>query len=155
MSFNRVWHQCYPPGVPSIVDIEPITMPEALLRSVRDFPERIAFIYMGKKITYAELNRMVNRFANALVDLGVQRGDRVGMLLPNIPQVIIADYAVYAIGAVTVMNNPLYTERELVTSCPVFRPFTLDCSTTNPSEKWTSALSKAISAGRRHCPKIP
>jgi long-chain acyl-CoA synthetase len=114
MSFNRVWHQSYPPGVPSIVDIEQVTMPEALLRTARAFPDRIAFIYMGKKITYDELNRMVNRFANALVDLGVKKGDKVGMLLPNIPQVIIADYAVYAIGAVTVMNNPLYTERELV-----------------------------------------
>lgn len=114
MSFNRVWHQSYPPGVPAAVDIQPITMPEALLRSAGEFPDRTAFIYMGKKISYAGLNRMVNIFANALADLGVGKGDKVGMLLPNIPQVVIADFATYALGAVTVMNNPLYTERELV-----------------------------------------
>jgi long-chain acyl-CoA synthetase len=114
MSFNRVWHQSYPPGVPAAVDIQPMTMPEALLRTAREFPERTAFIYMGKKISYAGLNRMVNIFANALADLGVGKGDKVGMLLPNIPQVVIADFAAYALGAVTVMNNPLYTERELV-----------------------------------------
>ena len=114
MEFERVWHKWYPNGTPSQVDIEPVTMPEALERAARDFPDNTAFFYMGKKITYRELNRLADVFAHALIDLGVGRGDKVGMLLPNIPQVIIADYATYKIGAVTVMNNPLYTERELL-----------------------------------------
>lgn len=113
-SFKRIWHQWYPPGVPPHVGIEPVTMPQALARMAERHPQRTACIYMGKQITYGALQRMVNVFANALQDLGVGEGDMVGMLLPNIPQIIIADYATQALGAVTVMNNPLYTERELV-----------------------------------------
>jgi len=114
MGFDRVWHQWYPQGTPPEVAIEPVTMPEVLERTARDFPDNIAFIYMGTKISYRQFNRLVNIFANALEDLGVKKGDKVGMLLPNIPQLVIANCAVYKIGAVTVMNNPLYTERELL-----------------------------------------
>ncbi|RJQ74323.1 MAG: long-chain fatty acid--CoA ligase [Desulfobacteraceae bacterium] len=113
MSFARIWHKWYPQGVPAQVDIQRVTMPAALLRTADRYPERTAFIYMGKRISYGELTRLVNRFARALTALGVGKGDKVGMLLPNIPQIVIADLAVYMIGAVTVMNNPLYTEREL------------------------------------------
>ena len=114
MGFERTWHQWYPEGVPAEVKIEKVTMPQALENAAAEFPDHTAFIYMGKRITYGELNRLADTFANALLDLGVSKGDKVGMLLPNIPQVIIADYAVQKIRAVTVMNNPLYTERELV-----------------------------------------
>ncbi|MBI9082472.1 MAG: long-chain fatty acid--CoA ligase [Desulfobacterales bacterium] len=114
MGFERTWHQWYPKGTPPQVDIEKVTMSQALESVAADFPDRTAFVYMGKKIAYGDLNRMVNTFANALMDLGVGKGDKVGMLLPNIPQIVIADHATYKIGAVTVMNNPLYTERELV-----------------------------------------
>ena len=68
---------------------------------------------MGKKITYKELDGLVNRFARALSDLAIKPGDKVAVCLPNIPQVIITNLAVLRIGAVTVQNNPLYTEREL------------------------------------------
>ena len=114
MGFDRVWHQWYPKGTPPEVDIQPVTIPEALERTARDFPDNVAFFYMGTKITYRQFNRLVNIFANALKDLGVTKGDKVGMLLPNIPQVVIANCAAYKLGAVTVMNNPLYTERELL-----------------------------------------
>jgi len=113
MGFDRTWHQFYPKGTPTEVEIQHRTMPEFLDRTVSEFPNHPAFIYMGRKITYRELGSLVNRFANALIDLGVQPGDKVAMLLPNIPQVIIADYATYRVGGVTAMNNPLYTEREL------------------------------------------
>jgi long-chain acyl-CoA synthetase len=59
------------------------------------------------------MESLVNRFAKALMSLGVKKGDKVAMILPNIPQLVIADYAAFRIGAVTVMNNPLYTEHEL------------------------------------------
>ncbi len=68
---------------------------------------------MGKKISYRKLNELVNRFAKALLDLGVEPGDKIAVCLPNIPQVIIANLAIFRIGAVAVQNNPLYTEREL------------------------------------------
>ena len=113
MGFERVWHKWYPKGTPNEVDLEKITMPEVLDRTARDYPDKVGFIYMGRKITFAQLNSMVNRFAKALADLGIKKGDKVGMILPNIPQVIIANLATQRIGGVTVMNNPLYTEREL------------------------------------------
>ncbi|MCD6570950.1 MAG: AMP-binding protein, partial [Deltaproteobacteria bacterium] len=101
------------PGVPHEVEIEKITMPEVLARTAKKYPDHTAFIYIGKRISYKELEGLVNRFTRALLDLGVKKGDKVGMLFPNIPQIVIADHAAYRIGAVTAMNNPLYTEREL------------------------------------------
>jgi len=110
---NRLWHKSYGPGVPKSLDYERTTISEALTRSAKNFPNHIALNYMGKKITYAELDRLVNSFARSLQDIGIQEGDKVGVCLPNIPQVIIANLAIFRIGAVTVQNNPLYTEREL------------------------------------------
>ena len=113
MSLERLWHKSYAPGVPTEFEPEKITMAERLSQVAAKYPDRVAFVYMGKKITYREYEGLVNRFARALADLGVKEGDKVAMLLPNIPQMVIANHAVYRLGAVTAMNNPLYTEREL------------------------------------------
>ncbi len=113
MPFDRVWHRQYPQGVPTEIDFEHLTLPEMLSRSARRFPDRAALIYLGKSISYARLERLVGRCANALKSLGIGPGDTVAMHLPNIPQMVIASYAAYRLGAVTAMNNPLYTEREL------------------------------------------
>ncbi len=113
MAFQRVWHKSYAPGVPAEVDIQKITVGEALVRTARKFPDRTGFVYMGRRITYRELDALVNRFAHALSALGVKEGDMVAMLLPNLPQLIIANHATYRLGAVTAMNNPLYAEKEL------------------------------------------
>ncbi|MFA5284286.1 MAG: long-chain fatty acid--CoA ligase [Smithellaceae bacterium] len=113
MSFKRLWHKSYASGVPAEINVEKITMAEVLTRTANTYPERVAVIYMGKKITYRQLEKLVNRFTRALIDIGVKEGDKVAMLLPNIPQMIIADHATYRTGAATTMNNPLYTEREL------------------------------------------
>jgi long-chain acyl-CoA synthetase len=113
MALEKSWHKSYAPGVPHEVEFERVTMPEALTRSAKQFSNHTALLYMGKKIFYPELERLVNRFGRALMDMGVKKGDKVAMLLPNIPQIVIANYATFRIGAVAVMNNPLYTEREL------------------------------------------
>jgi len=109
----KLWHKSYAPGVKKTLDYEKRTISEALTRSAGKFPDHIALNYMGKKISYRQLNDLVNRFARALQHLGVRPGDRVAVCLPNIPQVIITNLAILRIGAVTVQNNPLYTEREL------------------------------------------
>ena len=109
----KIWHKSYAPGVKKTLDYEKLTIPQALARSARNFPDHTALNYMGKKITYKELDGLVNRFARALSDLAIKPGDKVAVCLPNIPQVIIANLAVLRIGAVAVQNNPLYTEREL------------------------------------------
>jgi long-chain acyl-CoA synthetase len=113
MAQEKLWFKSYAPGVPHEIDFEKMTLPEALKRSARNYPESTALLFMGKHLSYAELDRLVNRFARALLDLGVKKGEKVALLLPNLPQAVIAIYAAFRIGAVAVMNNPLYTEREL------------------------------------------
>ena len=110
---DRIWHKSYAPGVPTSIDYEKITLSESLTRTANRFPDKCALVMMGKKITFRELDGLVNRFANALADLGIKKGDRVALILPNMPQTVIASYAVFRLGGVVVMNNPLYTEREL------------------------------------------
>jgi long-chain acyl-CoA synthetase len=110
---ERIWHKAYDPQVPPSIDYEKITLPQGLERSARDYPGQSALVLMGRKISYPELNGLVNRFAAALQGLGVRKGDKVALLLPNIPQGIIAVYGAFKLGAVVVMNNPLYTETEL------------------------------------------
>ncbi|MBN1883123.1 MAG: long-chain fatty acid--CoA ligase [Deltaproteobacteria bacterium] len=110
---KRIWHKSYAPGVPTSLDYEKITISQALTRSAEEHPNAIALNYMGNKITYRQLNDMVNQFSKALKDLGVKKGDVVAVCLPNLPQTIITNLAILRIGAVTAQNNPLYTEREL------------------------------------------
>ena len=110
---DRLWHKSYAPGVKKALEYEKTTLSQALTRSAQNFPNHTALNYMGKKITYRELNEMVNRFARALIDMGVKPEDSIAVCLPNIPQVIISNLAILRIGAVAVQNNPLYTEREL------------------------------------------
>jgi long-chain acyl-CoA synthetase len=110
---EKLWYKSYASGVKKILDYEKLTISEALTRTATKLPGHTALNYMGKKITYNELNKLVNQFARALMDLDVKPGDKVAVCLPNIPQVIIANMAIFRIGAVAVQNNPLYTEREL------------------------------------------
>jgi len=113
MQFERAWHRSYPANVSWELSFDRITMPEVLTRSAQRFPDSTALIFMGWKVCYRELEGLVNIFAKALRSLGVKKGETVAMLLPNIPQVVIANYAAWRIGAVAAQNNPLYTEREL------------------------------------------
>lgn len=110
---TRIWHEAYMPDVPPRIDYEDITMPRALERTARKYPENIALIMMGKKISYSRLNNEVDRLAAALNHLGIQKGNHVALVLPNIPQMVVATYALFKLGAVAVMLNPLYTKREL------------------------------------------
>jgi long-chain acyl-CoA synthetase len=110
---DKFWYKSYAPGVPKTLNYEKITISEALSRAAKNFPQHTALNYMGKRITYQALDRLVNQFARALQDLDIKPGDKVAVCLPNIPQVIIANMAIFRIGAATVQNNPLYTEREL------------------------------------------
>ena len=110
---ERFWHKAYAKDVAPTINYETLTLPDVLKRTAHKHPETIALVMMGKTITYRRLNELVNRFSSALADLGIQKGDKVSLILPNMPQVIIASYAVFRLGAVVVMNNPLYTETEL------------------------------------------
>ncbi|GJM45249.1 MAG: long-chain-fatty-acid--CoA ligase [Gemmatimonadota bacterium] len=111
---QRVWHAGYDPGVPPSVAFQATTLPEFLRESTSRFPNRTAIRFMNATLTYAELDEQVDQFANALRDLGVVKGDRVAIQLPNLPQTVIAFYGTLRAGAVAVMTNPMYTPRELI-----------------------------------------
>jgi long-chain acyl-CoA synthetase len=84
-----------------------------LSASAAKYPTHPALIFYGRRYTYREVEASVNRFANALARLGVRQGDRVAVMLPNLPQAVIAYYGALRIGAVVVQVNPLYVEREI------------------------------------------
>ncbi len=110
---ERPWYRSYAQGVPYHLEYERMPMPQALARSTREFPDKTALIFIDAKIPYRKLDDMANRFANALIDLGVKPGDKVAMLMPNMPQLAAAVFGAWRAGAVVVMNNPLYTDPEL------------------------------------------
>lgn len=77
------------------------------------FPNKPALIFEGLYFTYKHLNEMANRFANALLELGIERGDRIGLLLPNIPEFVISYLGILKIGAIAVSINPSLQSDEL------------------------------------------
>src|SRR5438477_336592 len=82
-------------------------------RAARHFPDRAAIIFEDQQITYAALQEHVDRVAHGLVGLGVGKGDRVGLFLPNIPEFAIVYLAVQKVGAITVSANVMLTAEEL------------------------------------------
>jgi long-chain acyl-CoA synthetase len=111
---HRPWFASYPAGIPHSLEPYPETSVFSMLEgSARRFPDRPSMAWFGRHMSYRFLLREVERFSAALAGLGVKRGDRVGLILPNSPQYVIAFYGTVRIGAVIVGNNPLYTRREM------------------------------------------
>jgi long-chain acyl-CoA synthetase len=117
---HRPWLASYPNDVPKSLAPYPERSLYSLLEdAARRHPNAPAIAFwvpgapMGRTLTYRDVLKEVEQFSRVLTSLGVQRGDRVGLVLPNCPQYVIAYYAALRIGAVVVGNNPLYTEREL------------------------------------------
>lgn len=110
---DKPWLASYEKGVPEFVEYEDVCLPAFLERSAERFPDRSALNFQGYRIQFRQLKEMVDRFASALAAFGVNRGDRVALLLPNTIPCVAAYYAVLKIGAIAVMNNPLYSDREL------------------------------------------
>src|SRR5260370_13859412 len=110
---ERPGRRTYAPGVPADVDIPDEPLHASLSQSDARSPRRVAIRFLGGPVTYRELNELANRFANALIALGVRKGDRVALLMPNCPQMLLAYYGVLRAGAVMVPTSPLYVESEL------------------------------------------
>ncbi len=107
------WRKSYGPNVNAELSYESVLLPEFLEASAEAFPDRTALVFEGYKVRYRELSDMVDRFAACLHEMGIRKGDSVAILLPNIIPCVVSYYAIMKIGAITVMNNPLYTDREL------------------------------------------
>jgi long-chain acyl-CoA synthetase len=110
---NKPWLQDYPAEVPPSFDYPKRNLAHFLTDSAEAYPDRIALDFLGKTISYRTLQDSALRFANAMLQLGVRKGDRVAVMLPNCPQAVIAYYGTLMMGGVVVMTNPLYVPREL------------------------------------------
>jgi long-chain acyl-CoA synthetase len=110
----RPWLAHYEPGVPYTIGIPRVSLPHLLRSAVRRFPLRPAIFFEGSRLTYRRLNHEVNRFANALLGLGVVSGARVVLLLPNLPQMVIGFYGTLKAGMVAVLIPPMTEPDELV-----------------------------------------
>lgn len=110
---SQPWLAHYPPQIPTELDYPNVPLSHFLLQAAQEYPHQRALHFLGKSVTYGELLIAVQKFAGALQKLGVQKGDRVAIMLPNCPQTVIAYYGVLQLGAIVVQVNPLYMEREL------------------------------------------
>ncbi len=119
---ERPWLAHYDEGVPHTVAIPRIPLPSLLRSAVRRFPLHTALIYDGERFSYRRLNQQINRFANALRSLDVEKSDRVMLLLPNLPEMVIAYFGVLKAGGVAVFTLPGTSSEELsrqITSCGI------------------------------------
>jgi len=111
---DRIWLSSYPQGVPADIDISQYASLNALMdESFGKYAERTAYRFMGKSVSYGETDRQSRALAAYLQGLGLARGDRVALMMLNVPQYPVAVAAVLRAGFVVVNVNPLYTPREL------------------------------------------
>ncbi len=108
-----IWINRYDKGVPGSLDYPDWTLPDLLHRSARRFPHSSAVWFYGRRITFLELEELTTKFALVLQSLGVSPGDRVTLMLPNLPQTLICYYGALKAGAVVVQTNPLYVTSEI------------------------------------------
>ena len=111
---SRRWLGQYEPGVPYTIGIPNIPVHHLLRSSVRRFPHRPALLFEGQAISYRRVNQEANRFANALLGLGVGKGARVALLMPNIPQMVMAFYGTMKAGMTAVFVPPVIEPEEVV-----------------------------------------
>lgn len=110
----RPWLTHYDAGTPYTIAIPKTHLHELLKSASTRFPRHTSLIFEGKKISYQQLQEQADRFAHALQNLGIKPGDRVMLVMPNLPQLVIAYFGILEIGAVAVFSHPLTDQNELV-----------------------------------------
>ncbi len=110
---DRPWLKRYDEGVPHHIDYPEVPLFYFLEEGARKYPDVPCTIFKGAKISYREMNETTDRLAAGLAELGVKKGDRVGIFIPNTPQFVMAYMAALKIGAVVVATNPAYSAREI------------------------------------------
>src|SRR5690606_4791622 len=113
MELERPWLSQYPKEIPHELEYENIPIQTYLQRTATEFPDKISVHFQGKELTFRQVYEESLKLANYLVNLGIKKGDRIAIMLPNCPQGVIAYYGILFAGAIVVQTNPLYTEREL------------------------------------------
>jgi len=110
---DKPWLAHYDQGVPNTVEIPNVPLFHFLEESARKYPDRACTIFKGAVISFREMNAITDHVAAALVDIGVKKGDRVGIFMPNTPQFVMAFFGILKAGGVVVATNPLYTPPEI------------------------------------------
>jgi long-chain acyl-CoA synthetase len=110
---NKPWLSQYPDEIPKTLQLEEKPVHAYLTEAAGNYAEKIAIHFMGKELTYKEVYESSLKLANYLRKIGIEKGDRVAIMLPNGPQSVISYFGVLYAGGVVVQTNPLYTEREL------------------------------------------
>lgn len=110
---EKPWLSSYENGISENISFENVCIPDFLKRAATEFPNNPALLFQGYQMSYRDLDETVNRFAACLSGFGIKKGDSVAILLPNLVPCVIAYYATLKIGGIVVMNNPLYSDREL------------------------------------------
>ncbi|AFM40111.1 acyl-CoA synthetase (AMP-forming)/AMP-acid ligase II [Desulfosporosinus acidiphilus SJ4] len=114
MSDNmKPWLKNYPSNVRYQLDYPNKTLGQLFDETVSKMPDSLALIFADQRITYRQFGEQVDRFASALANLGIEKGERVGLMGPNCPQWEIAFFALLKLGAIVVQTNPMYVEREI------------------------------------------
>ncbi len=111
---NKPWLASYPAGVPAEIDMNEFSsVVDIIEQSCSKYGNRAAFVNMGKALSYSDIDRLSRNFAAYLQSIGLERGDRVAVMMPNVLQYPIAVMGILRAGLVVVNTNPLYTPREL------------------------------------------
>jgi len=109
----KPWLKHYADGVTEEIEFEELCLPDILERAAKRYPDKDALLFKEDKMSFKELKDKVDRLATFLSGFGIKKGDSVAILLPNLSPCVISYYAILRIGAIVVMNNPLYSDREL------------------------------------------
>ena len=110
---TRPWQKNYDYPVPTSIRFPKFPAQNFLHFAASQYPFKVATDFYGSEMTFTQMRTQMLRMANALVQMGVQKGDRIGLALPNCPQYIIAYYAILSAGGIVVNMNPMYTHDEL------------------------------------------
>jgi long-chain acyl-CoA synthetase len=110
----RPWFAHYDQGVPQTIDYPPVPIFHFLEESARKYPDQPCTIFKGAQISFREMDAITDQLAGALAAMGVKKGDRVGMFIPNTPQFVMTYFGILKAGAVVVAINSLYTAPEIV-----------------------------------------
>ncbi len=138
---ERPWLAHYEKGVPYTIGVPQIPLHHLLRSAARRFPNHTALVFEGAKMSYRRLNREVNRFANALLSLGLAKGGRVALLLPTVPQMVIGFFGTLKAGGVAVFVPPTNESEEIIRQISDAEPFVLVTLT-----RWTGLAEQIRTA---------
>ncbi len=113
MAISKPWFYNWPSQVPKHIEYPQVPLQDILRKTAETYPEKTALVCDEQEITYARLDELSARFANFIVNLGVEKGDKIAVFLPNTPQFIIAYFGILKAAAVATAISPLYKEREV------------------------------------------